>query len=371
MAENDQRKISAFVISYNREELIETCLKSVRFADELIVVDKSSADSTVEIARRYADRVVVVPWSPTVEETRAYALSLCQHDIIVFLDDDEVLSVEAIDFIRQRARQPNFGVVSLPLRHYILGRHDETAYYWPERQIRAFERGKVSFGSKVHSGVQFVPDDIEQVGLDTGICCHNLSYKNTFDWIEKTNRYTSVPNRASEFRLGVDSKLDEYVSARLSFWSGRKKASTPYTDAVSVLRALYDVVDAVKIVEASIGVFPETDFAQLCSEFNDQLDAHSRVAGHRSPTLAVIETREDAAVRVACAPLERGQASGVEGLVQDRERLAATCAQQEILIARLRDSEVELERTIDAMKQALAEASRKQAKEFLGLPRAR
>src|SRR5579864_7054716 len=90
-----REKLSAFVITYNRPALLEACLRAVSFVDELIVVDKSSTDETASVAARYTDRVVVVPWSPTVEETRAFALSLCRHDQILGLDDDEILSPES------------------------------------------------------------------------------------------------------------------------------------------------------------------------------------------------------------------------------------------------------------------------------------
>src|SRR5512137_1109685 len=67
--------ISGFVVAYNRAALLGTCLRSLRFADELIVIDKSSTDDTPRIARRHADRVITVPFSPTVEETRSLALA--------------------------------------------------------------------------------------------------------------------------------------------------------------------------------------------------------------------------------------------------------------------------------------------------------
>src|ERR1700742_2937356 len=88
-------KLSAFVITHNRASLLESCLRAVSFADELIVVDKSSIDGSAEVAARHADRVEVVPWSPVVEDTRAFALSLCRHEWVLFLDDDEILSPEA------------------------------------------------------------------------------------------------------------------------------------------------------------------------------------------------------------------------------------------------------------------------------------
>ena len=82
-------RISVFVVSYNRASLLESCLRAASFADELIVVDKSSTDASTSVAARYADRVEIVPWSPVVEETRAFALSLCRNEWILFLDDDE------------------------------------------------------------------------------------------------------------------------------------------------------------------------------------------------------------------------------------------------------------------------------------------
>src|ERR1700722_16537131 len=125
-------KLSAFVITYNRAELLETCLRAVSFADELIVVDKSSTDRSAEVASRYADRVEVVPWSPTVEETRAFAASLCRHEWVLFLDDDEVLSAETGPWLRHALPEADAEILAIPLRHYILGIHDERACYWPE-----------------------------------------------------------------------------------------------------------------------------------------------------------------------------------------------------------------------------------------------
>src|ERR1700730_7427090 len=128
-----REKLSAFVVTYNRASLLETCLRAVSFADELIVIDKSSTDNSAAVAARYADRVERVPWSPTVEETRAFAASLCRHEWILCLDDDEILSAETGPWLRRNLADWNADVLAIPLRHYILGVHDERAYYWPEQ----------------------------------------------------------------------------------------------------------------------------------------------------------------------------------------------------------------------------------------------
>ena len=114
-----REKLSAVVVAYNRAPLIGTCLRALAFADEVIVVDKSSTDDTPAIAARYADRVITVPWSPTVEETRAFAVAQCAHDWIICLDDDECLSPEAIRFIQAELAAPtrrHLRAVAAPLR---------------------------------------------------------------------------------------------------------------------------------------------------------------------------------------------------------------------------------------------------------------
>ena len=110
-------RISGFVIAYNRAGLLATCLRSLRFVDELIVIDKSSTDDTPRIARRYADRVIRVPWSPTVEETRSLALEECRHDRVAFLDDDEMLSAQAIEYLHAARDAGGPDAVALPRRH--------------------------------------------------------------------------------------------------------------------------------------------------------------------------------------------------------------------------------------------------------------
>src|SRR3954454_330728 len=148
-----QPRLSAFVISYKRASILATCRRALAFADELIVVDKSSTDGACAIAEAYADTLVTVPWTPTVEETRTLALSLCRHEWILFMDDDECLSPGADQWIRTELANPRAEIYAFPRRDYILGQHSERAYYWPEHHVRLFRRGAVTFSRTVHAGI--------------------------------------------------------------------------------------------------------------------------------------------------------------------------------------------------------------------------
>lgn len=276
MDSRDER-LSACVISYNRAAILGTCLRALRFADEVLVVDKTSTDGARGVAARFADRVVTVPWSPTVEETRARAVSLCRHDWILLLDDDECLNAAAVQFIQAELRAPRADVYAFPLRHYILGTHDERAYYWPEHHIRLFRRHALRFGETVHAGMTVLSDRIMQVPTDHGACIHHLSHPDVAGWIERTNRYTARPDRARAPEDGSD--LITFAHARIDDWMARCHGSTgnDYLAAVALLRAVYDVVDRLKAWETTRQLDGHTKFRRLCAA----LDAEHDKAGPR------------------------------------------------------------------------------------------
>ncbi len=275
-------RVSGFVIAHNRASLVETCLRSIRFVDQLIVIDKSSTDGTRAIAKRYADRVITVPWSPTVEETRAHALALCRHDWVVHLDDDEMFSPEAIAFLSRPRARDAAEAYYLPKKHYILGRFDQAAYYWPEHHPQFFRKDAVAFGPTVHGGVQVLTEHVERIAPESGICIHHLSHLDAAQWIEKTNRYTSRPDRVRCAPEAAD--LIGFAHARIEHWVART-ASTgrgDYAAAVALLRAVYDMIDRVKSWEQADGLDGAAAFAATCAELGQAYDALERRTGIRT-----------------------------------------------------------------------------------------
>ncbi len=271
-------KISAFVIAYNRAPILGTCLRALAFADELIVIDKSSTDTSLAIAEAHADQVLTVPWTPTVEETRTLALSLCRHEWILFMDDDECLSPDSAPHIRAELENPRAEIYEFPLRHYILGRHDENAYYWPERHVRLFRRGAISFSRTVHAGIVRHADRVAQFSADDGVCIHHLSHTDVAGWIEKTNRYTSRTDRVG-IQLGPEG-FAAFAHQRIDHWMARTADPMPdgYPAAVALLRALYDMVDAVKAWEAASGLNGSALFQQVCESLDQARGSPSRGA---------------------------------------------------------------------------------------------
>lgn len=268
-------KLSAFVIAYNRAPLLEACLRAVSFADELIVVDKSSTDGSAAVAARHADRVDIVPWSPTVEDTRAHALSLCSHEWILCLDDDEVLSPETAPWLRRTLPSADVDIFSIPLRHYIMGEHQEEACYWPEWHPRLFRAGAVAYRPTVHGGTILKSTRTKQISPDTGVCIHHLSHRDVAEFIAKTNRYTSRPDRV---RAATDERdLIAFAHKTIDAWIGRTPGQPRdgYVAAVALLYALYEIVDRLKSWEEQRGLDGTALFRDACERL---IAAHARDA---------------------------------------------------------------------------------------------
>jgi hypothetical protein len=263
--------LTAVVFSYNRRDVIETTLRSARFADRLFVVDKGSTDGTAEIAKAYADEFHSVPWSPTVEETKAKYIPAIESEWLLVLDDDECLNVEAIAYCRVAIRKGEFDVHYFPRRHFILGRHEEQAYYWPEYRPVLFRRGAMQFSTQVHGGEKRVSESHIYVKPESGVSVLHLSHPDAHTWLEKTNRYTEVGDRASA--PSASDLTPDGVLKMMKAWLDKvPQADDPYLTAVSALRGIYDVVDAVKLWEQQ-QESGELRFAQICDELNTDYDA--------------------------------------------------------------------------------------------------
>ncbi len=98
--------VTGLVLTYNGERLLEKCLKSLDFCDELLVVDSESSDRTREIAKKCGARVIVNPWPGPVKQFKL-ALSEISTTWVVSLDQDEFLTDELRDNIISNCRRRN------------------------------------------------------------------------------------------------------------------------------------------------------------------------------------------------------------------------------------------------------------------------
>ena len=133
-------RVSVIVITKNEGRNIAAALESVRWADEIVVVDSGSTDDTVAIARRYTDRVVTHAWEGYGVQ-KNYAAGLAAHDWVFSLDADERVTPDLAREIRALlAAGPTMGGYRIPRTTHYLGRWIRSTDWYPDRQLRLYDR---------------------------------------------------------------------------------------------------------------------------------------------------------------------------------------------------------------------------------------
>ena len=134
--------ISVAIVAMDEEANIGRTLASVRWADEIVLVDSGSTDRTCEIAREHGARVVVEPWRGYVAQ-KQYAIELCTKDWVLLLDADEEVSPGLAEEIRAAIANPNAASgYKLPRKNLFLGRWIRHGGFYPDPKLRLFRRGQ-------------------------------------------------------------------------------------------------------------------------------------------------------------------------------------------------------------------------------------
>src|SRR3989344_7198804 len=144
------KKISVVISAYNEEKMIEECLKSVKnFADEIILVDNTSEDKTVEIAKKYADKVFIRANDPVMlNRNKNFGFTKASGDWIISLDADERLTPKLSTEIRKSISQNQYWGYEIPRENIIFGKWIKHSIWWPDYNLRLFKNGKGKFPLK-------------------------------------------------------------------------------------------------------------------------------------------------------------------------------------------------------------------------------
>jgi glycosyltransferase involved in cell wall biosynthesis len=182
-------KISAIVITLNEENNIAACLESLRWVDEIVVMDSGSRDKTQEIARTFTPMVFETGWQG-YGETKNLAMSKASGDWILCVDADERVTPQLARDIRNRLKVDGgrFAGYEMARLAFILNRPLRHGGWYPGYVIRLFKREAGRFSVlAVHEGVVL---EGSQSRLK-GDLLHDTDP--TLDhYLEKMNRYTTL-----------------------------------------------------------------------------------------------------------------------------------------------------------------------------------
>lgn len=235
---SDKIQLSVSIITKNEEKMLPDCLKSVSFADDIVVVDSGSTDRTVEIAKTFNCRVFIEEWKGYGPQKNS-AIQKCKYEWVFVIDADERLPEETRQRIMEIIKDPFADAYSFPRKNYFHGKWIKHCGWWPDRLIRLFNtrKGKVD-NALVHEAVR-VDGRLEKV--DTVI--HHYPNSDLSEVIKKINLYSSLGaeslfqkgKRASVFLAfikGVAAFLKLYF-LKLGFLDGHEGFVISFSHAVN------------------------------------------------------------------------------------------------------------------------------------------
>jgi glycosyltransferase involved in cell wall biosynthesis len=182
--------LSVVLITRNAANVVEPCLESVAFADEIVVVDSASGDGTGEIAARHGARIVQKEWLGFGRQ-KQFAVEQARNDWVLCLDADERVSPELAASIQAALRAPVSPVYRMARRNRFLGRWLAHGEGYPDWSPRLFNRMNARWSDDlVHEKVLFA--------VTPGTLQGDLMHDSTDDlngYLERQNRYTTLAAR--------------------------------------------------------------------------------------------------------------------------------------------------------------------------------
>ncbi|MBI4130359.1 glycosyltransferase family 2 protein [Candidatus Roizmanbacteria bacterium] len=253
--------LSVVVSAYNEEKKLATCLSSVSWADDIIVIDNASTDNTSEVAKRFTNKIFKRPNHTMLNINKNYGFTKANGAWILNIDADEdvpsELHKEIIETINNTERSINGYYI--PRKNIIFGTWIQHTGWYPDYQLRLFRRGSGTFPEK------HIHEKIELSGKTAYLQNHlvHTNYETVSQFIDKLNRYT---DNEAENVVGSGHRFDPVDLMR--FPNGeflrRYFAQEGYKDGLngltlSLLMGFYHLTVAAKVWEKNH--FKESDKA--------------------------------------------------------------------------------------------------------------
>lgn len=219
------------------EENLKDCIFSVKnFADEVVVL---------QIGKD-------VPNTPYVETIRNEMIKRCKGDWILILDPDERLTNSLASRLKEISEVGESDAVDIPRKNIFFGNWIRHTNWWPDRQIRFFKKGRVSWDARIHSYPK-VEGNLLNLSAKEEFAIEHYGYHTISEFIERQNRYSGIEaaNRLEKgekfswfnfFWWPIREFLVRYIK-HLGFLDGF------YGFALSYLMAIYKITVQIKMWE--------------------------------------------------------------------------------------------------------------------------
>ncbi|MDP8240545.1 MAG: glycosyltransferase family 2 protein [Candidatus Hatepunaea meridiana] len=137
--------LSVAMIAHNEADCIAASLSSVRWADQIIVVDCDSDDNTAKIAQKAGAEVYREPNRRNLNVNKNISIDHCNSDWVLVLDADEIIPYDLAGEIRKTINETDAAGFLIARRNNILGRWLKYGGQYPDWQLRLFRKDCARF----------------------------------------------------------------------------------------------------------------------------------------------------------------------------------------------------------------------------------
>jgi glycosyltransferase involved in cell wall biosynthesis len=180
--------ISAIVITYNEEQNIEECLSSLKFADEIIVIDSKSTDATCELAKKYTGKIFSID-NLSYGKKKNIGIENAASEWILWIDADERISVGLEAEIKNVTQKGKYNAYYINRKSFFINKFIKHCSWYPDYTLRLFKRD---------TGVKFDTAEVHEKILykgKTGRLKKDILHytdRNIEHYVDKLNNYTSL-----------------------------------------------------------------------------------------------------------------------------------------------------------------------------------
>ena len=185
-------KLSAALIVKNSEEHIRECLESLKWVDEIVILDGMSTDKTVEICMQFTDKVFRREFTSFNDE-RAALLEKTSYKWVFMVDSDMVVTAELAVEIKRVLENPACSGYNMRALTYLWGKPVRHSGWFEPGYLRLFNKEKGGYDTRLKYLDLFIVREGETGVLKNHIV--HYGYKNLSEYLDKINRYTTLDSQ--------------------------------------------------------------------------------------------------------------------------------------------------------------------------------
>lgn len=198
--------LSAVVTTFNNAASLSKCLEGLQFADEIIVLDSDSTDSTQEIAARFKATVFIETFRGYGPQKQS-AIDRAGSEWVLLLDADEFVDAAAAEIIRAAIAFDDIDGYRLPRREWLFWRWPH-ALTRPNWQLRLFRKSRTAMNHVPVHASPVTTGPVKNLALNF----YHAGERNLAQRVEKINRYSSG--------LLEQKKSTPFIALRILFYPG-------------------------------------------------------------------------------------------------------------------------------------------------------